>query len=150
MTKKLTNFQKQTIQKLLNRRIEEAEIDVRREERAKIDEIENNPPKDVAKIFSKYKKLFYTEATIQKQMNELEKSLEAKKWYISSYNLKPIITMGSENPIMRKILATTREKINKLAILKDKLELEIAFIADNHDIDEYLDEIEKRIQNTIK
>ena len=150
MTKKLTNLQKQTIKKLLDRRLEEAEIDVRREERAKIDEIENNPPKDVAKIFDEYKKLFYEEQAIRKKMNELENSLEKKEWYVSSYNLKPIVIMGSENPIMRKILATTREKIDKLAILRDKLELEIAFITDNHDIDKYLDEIEKRIRDTIK
>ena len=150
MTKKLTTFQKQTLKKLLDRKIEEAESDVRREEREKIDEIESNPPKDVAKIFDEYKKLYYEDQTIRKKMNELEDSLEKKEWYMSSYNLKPVVIMGSENPVMRKILATSREKIDKLALLRDKLELEITFIADNRDIDEYLKEIEKRIQDTIK
>ena len=150
MTKKLTNFQKQTLKKLLDRKLNEAESDVREKERAKLDEIENNPPKDIAKIFDEYKKILYEEQKLRAKRNELEKKLEKKEWYISSYNLKPVLVIGSENPLMRKILAISREKIDKLSTLRDKLELEVAFLIDNHDTDEYLKAIEKRIQDTIK
>jgi len=150
MTKKLTSFQKQTLKKLLDRKLSEAESEIKRQEREKLDEIENNPPKDIAKIFNEYKKLFYEEQKIREKMNELEKKMERKEWYISSYNLKPVLVIGSENPIMRKLLAISREKIGKLAKLREKLELEVTFIADTHDIDEYLKTIENRIENTIK
>jgi hypothetical protein len=149
MTKKLTNFQKQTLKKLLDKKISEAESEIRRQEKEKLDEIENNPPKDIAKIFNEYKKLFYEEQKIRERMNELEKKMERKEWYISSYNLKPVLVIGSENPIMRKLLATTKEKIDRLAKLREKLELEVAFITDSQDIDEYLKTIENRIENTI-
>jgi len=150
MTNKLTKNQQAVLHQLIENKISEMESLISRNENEELKKAENTPPKDVKKIFNEYKKAFDKYLKLEKRMRELEEQVKEKRWYISVYSSKPNLIMHYENPVSRKIMAKAREKKDKLATLKEQLELEITFLNKPLNIVEYLNEIDKKIQDTIK
>jgi len=149
MIRKFTNFQKQTL-KIIVSKIREADFFVRKQENLKLDRIDQNPPQDIEKMFNEYKRAFEKIRKLKDKIVEIEEKMANKEWYITFYNLRPMLIIGNDHPAMKKIVAITKKKIDKLAELEETLKKEITSFNEQDDINKYLKTIDKKIQKIIK
>jgi len=136
---------------ILQNKITEADITIRKQENQELSKIINNAPKDIQKMFNEYKRAFRTLQKIEKKMVQIEKKMEKKEWFIAYYMQKPVLTISHDNPAMRKLVTHTSKKLDKLMELKETIAKEIiALHPKDKDMDKYLQTIDARIQKVIK
>jgi len=146
----LNKQQKKALEMAIEQKIAEAESIIRRQEDNELKEAEKNPSPEIKKLYKEYQKTINEIKKLEKRMKEITKQLEEKKWYVGTYNFKPILTMHYEHPVSRQIMTKAREKINELNALKNELKLQVAFLNANLDLVKYVKDIDEKIEKIIK